>query len=296
MAVLTNAERQRRWRERQRKPEPFDRAEQLRQARADLARYRYLRPVTQQSASKNIEAPSVALVAAFDREWPRFANYAKAHVYGASAKQDAEDTASEVRARFLEQGGRIRSAKNVKAWMYRVLKSLLADRGRAADKQYELIGEVRREHREEFAEAGLRVTQKPSEQDENRDDEPIDRDDRKVELSKPERNETDAETIDRQDNPYYLPDDEEVEARRERAAARLLRRSPSTDPLILGSLDILARQVFPLPSRRTGPVTEPGGRFRSIQDYVLMLEYRRRNGENGWGGNTSTEKRNSQED
>src|SRR5439155_18615618 len=112
-----------------------------------------------------------------------------------------------------------------KAWMYEVLNSLLADRGREADKQYERIGAIREEIKDEFAEAGLRIGVGPAAHDDNPNDDPIERDDSKIELTKRERIEADAETKDRQDNPYYRGDDDDLERAEDTAVSRLLRRS-----------------------------------------------------------------------
>ena len=120
MAALTSAERQRRWRERQPKHP------------------RAKRPVTvvYTPTSKQIERPpSAELVAAFDRDWPKLSRYVRAHLYGTAAKQDAEDIASEVRARFLTSGGTIRDEKNVRRWARTVADRLITDRGREAAKE-----------------------------------------------------------------------------------------------------------------------------------------------------------------
>src|SRR5207244_13463714 len=136
-------------------------------------------------------------------------------------RDDSQDLAAEVRLRFLEKGGQIRKAKNVKAWMYRALDSLTADRGREADKRFELVGGIREQIRDEFAEAGLRVGN--VRRDESTDDEPSERDDRTVVLTKSERREGDAEIEDRQDNnPYYQPDDDDLERADDKAASALL--------------------------------------------------------------------------
>jgi DNA-directed RNA polymerase specialized sigma24 family protein len=268
VAAQTNAERQRRWRAAHHKNEPqFDRAEQLRQARERLAVKRYLRPVTKQSPSKTVEAPNAEFVAAFDRAFPRFSNYVKAHVYSGT-RDDSQDLAAEVRLRFLEQGGRIRKAKNVKAWMYRVLNSLLADRGREADKRYELIGGIREEIKDEFAAAALRIGVGLDPPDENPDDEQIEREDPKVELTKRERTEADAETKDRQDNPYYRSDDDELESEQAKAVSELLRRSPKTDPLLLGSWHIRIGD----PPGRPKRAVQPTGPFLVIQSASLRTK------------------------
>ena len=143
LPALTNAERQRLWRKRQLKKNP----DTFRQKEADrkaLARPEI--PVTD-SPSKPIEAPSAEYVAAFESVWPRFVKYARAKLYSRVAKQDAEDLASEVRVRFFTHGGGIRDVKNVRAWMYRALKNLLADRGDEGKKQYRLIGELQHAER-----------------------------------------------------------------------------------------------------------------------------------------------------
>jgi DNA-directed RNA polymerase specialized sigma24 family protein len=259
VAALTNAERQRRWRASQLKTNPSTYRADERWRKAEK------RPL-RKPASKTVAAPNFEFVAAFDHEFPRFANYVKAKLYGRIAKQDGQDLASEVRLRFLEQGGRIRSAKNVKGWMYGVLKSLLADRGREANRQFELVGALRHEIKEEFAEGGFRIVSGPF-TDDNRDDEPTESDAPKVELGRRERNERDAETKDRKENPYYRLNDDELEAKENKRYERVLRESPNTDPLSLGSWTIRIGE----PRKRLDGAIEPTGIFLNIQDASLRV-------------------------
>jgi DNA-directed RNA polymerase specialized sigma24 family protein len=237
--AASNAERQRRWRGRQPK---YPRIE---------------KPVTavHTPASKKIEAPGAPLVAAFDREWPRFSNYAKSHVWS-GVKLDAQDLASEVRARFLEQGGKVRSPKNVKAWMYRVLKNLLADRGRETDKNDLLNDGLRAEIKEELAESGLYIGHSRTGS--------IERDERDVVKSRDETNASDGESIFRTRNPYHSPDDDD-----DRPEIDILRPPKGVDPLAVGR-QILSRDDHPLP--RNGPAVDPGERFVKIQNEALRAK------------------------
>ena len=100
-------------------------------------RYREARKagIPLRNASKQWKAPSAELVAAFERDLPKLTRYTRAKLYGAAAQQDAADIAAQVALRFSERGGAIRDAKNVPAWAGRVVRSLLADRGREDDKE-----------------------------------------------------------------------------------------------------------------------------------------------------------------
>ena len=79
------------------------------------------------------------------------------------------------------------------------------DRGREADKQFELVGRLRAEIKAELP-GGAGHEREAS--DPTRHDEPKEFDGREVVKTKIERTAEAAETEDRIGNPYYSPDDE----------------------------------------------------------------------------------------